>query len=118
MKTQSSTFLRFTKLIILICLTILGSVLALALLKGSKAKGEVAMLMFVLTMPLSLAVGAFLNAISFSPPSLNNNLHLFFVWLPFFIGGLVQALVIFFVAKLLATNRPYISADLFRRPMT
>jgi len=102
---QSTSFLHFTKLAFMAWLAALSLVLVFGLLAGQSAGGEVAMQMFVITLPASLAVGVALNAISYSPPLTYESVHVFLVWLPFFIGGIAQANIIFFVAKLLA-NKP------------
>ena len=119
---QNSPFFRFIKLAILAWLAILCLVLFFGLSSSQSAGGEVAMQMFVLTLPISVAVGVTLNAISFSPPLPYGNLHVLLVWLPFFIGGLVQALIIFVAVKLLthkplthhSSGSPSASADLKR----
>jgi len=102
---QSASFLRFTKLAIGVWLAALGSVLFFGLLAGRHAGGEVAMQMFLLTLPVSIGTGFVLNTISYSPTSTYDSLEVFLVWLPFFIAGLAQARIIFLIAKLLA-NKP------------
>jgi hypothetical protein len=99
---QSASFLRFTKLAIGVWLAALGLVLVFGLLAGGHVGGEVAMRMFLLTLPVSIGTGAALNTISYSPTSTPDSLHVFLVWLPFFIAGLAQARIIFLIAKLLA----------------
>jgi hypothetical protein len=101
---QNLSFLRFTKLIIWAWLAALCLVLFFGLLAGRHAGGEVAMQMYVLTLPVSLAVGAALNVSSYSPTSTHDSLLVFLVWVPFFIAGLAQARIIFLIAKLLRTN--------------
>jgi hypothetical protein len=101
---QSTSFLRFTKLAVLAWLAALGLVLVFGLLAEQSAGGEIAMQMFVLTLPVSIVVGVALNAISYSSPSTYESLHVFFVWLPFFIGALAQARIIFFLASFWRKN--------------
>jgi len=101
---QSTSFLRFTKLAVLAWLAALGLVLVFGLLAEQSAGGEIAMQMFVLTLPVSIVVGVALNATSYSSPSTYESLHVFFVWLPFFIGALAQARIIFFLASFWRKN--------------
>ncbi len=101
---QSATFLRLTKLAIWVWLAALCSVLVFGLLAGRHVGGEVAMQMFLLTLPVSIGTGFALNTMSYSPTSTYDSLDIIYAWLPFFIAGLVQARVLFFVAKLLANK--------------
>jgi len=101
---QSASFLRFTKLAIGVWLAALCLVLVFGLLAGRHAGGEVSMQMFLLTLPISICMGAALNTISYSPTSTYDSLEVFLDWLPFFIAGLAQARIIFLIAKLLAKN--------------
>ena len=101
---QSTSFLRFTKFAVLAWLAALGLVLVFGLLAGQSAGGEVAMQMFVLTLPVSIAVGVALNAIGYSASSTYESVHILFVWLPFFIGGLAQARIIFFLISFWRKN--------------
>ena len=102
---QSTSFLRFTKLAIGVWLAALCLVLVFGLLAGRHAGGEVAMQMFLLTLPISIGTGFALNTISYSPTSTYDSLDIIYAWLPFFIAGLAQARIIFLIAKLLA-NKP------------
>jgi hypothetical protein len=101
---QSASFLRFTKLAIGVWLAALCLVLVFGLLAGRHAGGEVAMQMFLLTLPVSIGTGFALNTISYSPTSTYDSLEIIYAWLPFFIAGLAQARIIFLVAKFLANK--------------
>jgi hypothetical protein len=101
---QGASFLRFTKLAIGVWLAALCLVLVFGLLAGRHADGEVAMQMFLLTLPVSIGTGFALNTISYSPTSTYDSLEVFLVWLPFFIAGLAQARIIFLIAKFLANK--------------
>ena len=101
---QSAYFLRLTKLAIWVWLAALCSVLVFGLLAGRHAGGEVAMQMFLLTLPVSIGTGFALNTISYSPTSTYDSLDIIYAWLPFFIAGLAQARAFFLIAKFLANK--------------
>lgn len=85
---------RVMNLIALAWILVLVAVLVFGLLSGPYSGGEVAMQMFLLTFPASFAIGSMPNLINYSPSAINGNLSVFWIWLPYFMGALVQALVI------------------------
>ena len=66
---------------------------------GSHSGGEVAMQMFFLCLPISVAVGYGLTLVSYMPS------NIFWVWAPFFVGGLLQAALVLVFVRRFANRR-------------
>ncbi len=94
-------FERILTLALMAWILVLVVVLVVGMSAGRSSGGEVAMQMFALTLPASLAVGDILVKIDYSPLIINGGFHVFSVWLPFFLGALAQALVVLYAARVL-----------------
>lgn len=69
-------------------------VLLIGMSAGPHAGGKVAMQMFILCLPGSVPVGMLLSFYNYVPPFPSSSAHIFFVWIPFFVGGLFQTALV------------------------
>jgi hypothetical protein len=86
----------------LICVWLAAVFLVLisGLRAGGHAGGEVAMQMYLLTLPSSVITGMVLNQISYLHGSAPDSLHVLKVWVPFFLVGGLQIIALASLVRL------------------